>query len=242
MVLFKIYDEKLKEQKAWYDSSMFCFTRAKEHDKSNLVDLYVTFKNGWTYKYKDVKLEDYILLLSGYEQTSHGKTLNKVIKPNYEFERVGDLNTNTIWDEYDKLVKKQKEEEIDISKTYFISGHGDITNDEFEFYYQDALNDIVSTVDDCKFVVGDFQGVDILSQNYLIDVLQVDPTRITVYHMFDTPRNIHEKITHTQGGFKTDEERDEAMTRNSIADIAFVRTNKKISGTAENILRRFLIK
>ena len=242
MVIKKVYNEEKKEQKAWYDSSMFCFTRAVEHPNANLVDLYVTFKNGWTYKYKDVKLEDYVLLLSGFEQSSHGKTLNKVIKPNYEFERVDNVDTNDIWQEYNELVKKEKEEETDITKTYFISGHRDITDNEFELNYQEALNELVSEVPDCKFVVGDYYGVDIMAQNYLIDVLQVDPSRITVYHMLEEPRNINEKITQTKGGFTSDDERDEAMTKASIADIAFVRDNKKISGTAQNILRRFLLK
>ena len=242
MVIKKVYNEEKKEQKAWYDSSMFCFTRAVEHTNANVVDLYVTFKNGWTYKYKDVKLEDYILLLSGFEQSSHGKTLNKVIKPNYEFERVDNVDTDAIWEEYYKIVRQEEKEEIDISKTYFISGHRDITDNEFELNYQEALNELVSEVPDCKFVVGDYYGVDIMAQNYLIDVLQVDPSRITVYHMLETPRNINEKITHTQGGFKSDDERDEAMTKASIADIAFVRDIKKNSGTAQNILRRFLLK
>ena len=60
--------------------------------------------------------------------------------------------------------------------------------------------------------------------------------------MLETPRNINEKITQTKGGFKSDDERDEAMTKASIADIAFVRDIKKNTGTAQNILRRFLLK
>lgn len=242
MVIKKIYDEDKKEEKVWYDSTMFCFTRAVEHPDANLVELYVTFKNGWTYVYKDVKLEDYVLLLSGFEQTSHGKTLNKVIKPNYEFERLENVNVDDIWAEYYKIQNEEKEKEEDISKTYFISGHREITNEEFEFNYQEALNDIVSEVPDCKFVVGDYYGVDIMAQDYLVDVLQVNPDRITVYHMFESPRNINKKIKNTKGGFTSDSERDAAMTAASIDDIAFVRDCTKMSGTAENILRRHLLK
>lgn len=242
MVIKKFYDADKKEEKAWYDSTMFCFTRAVEHPDANLVELYVTFKNGWTYLYKNVKLEDYVLLISGFEQTSHGKTLNKVIKPNYEFERLDNLNVDDIWSEYYKIENEEKEKKEDISKTYFISGHRDISNEEFELNYQEALNNIVSEVPDCKFVVGDYYGVDIMAQNYLIDVLQVNPDRITVYHMFDSPRNINPKIKNTKGGFTTDSERDTAMTAASIDDIAFVRNCKKISGTGENILRRYLLK
>lgn len=242
MVILKQYDEKTKTQKAWYDSSMFCFTRAVEHEDVNLVDLYVTFKNGWTYVYKNVKLEDYILLISGFEQASHGKTLNKIIKPRYEFERLEDMDVNSIWDEYHKLHAEEEEKNNKKYRTYFISGHRDISDEEFEIYYQEALNNIISEVPDCEFVVGDYYGVDIMAQNYLVDVLQVDPSRITVYHMLESPRNINEKIKNTVGGFKTDDERDEAMTNASFADIAFVRDCKKLSGTAQNILRRNMFK
>ena len=242
MVLLKKYDEETKTQKVWYDSTMFCFTKAVEHENSNHVDLYVTFKNGWTYKYKDVKMEDYVLLLSGFEQSSHGKTLNKVIKPNYEFERLDNRDVDKIWNEYYRLQAEEQQKQNDISITYFISGHRDITDEEFEFNYQEALNNIVSEVPDCKFVVGDYHGVDIMAQNYLIDVLQVDTSRITVYHMMEEPRNINPKIINKIGGFTSDSERDTAMTNASCNDIAFVRDNKKMSGTAENILRRFLLK
>lgn len=240
MVILKKYDEETKTEKAWYDSSMFCFTKAVEHTDSNHVDLYVTFKNGWTYKYKDVKLEDYVLLISGFEQTSHGKTLNKIIKPNYEFERLENVDTNTIWEEYNVLHNEEQNKLNTINNTYFISGHRDITDEEFEMNYQEYLNYVISENQECNFVVGDCDGVDIMAQNYLIDVLQIDPSRITVYHMLESPRNINPKITNKIGGFKSDDERDTAMTKASFQDIAFVRTNKKISGTAENILRRHL--
>lgn len=40
------------------------------------------------------------------------------------------------------------------------------------------------------------------------------------------------------GGFKSDEERDSAMTEASDYDVAFVKNNRWRSGTAQNILRR----
>jgi hypothetical protein len=96
-------------------------------------------------------------------------------------------------------------------------------------------------VPDCRFVVGDYYGVDIMAQNYLVDVLGVDPDRITVYHMLEAPRSINPKIKNTVGGFESDRERDAAMTAASSDDIAFVRDNTKVSGTAENILRRHML-
>lgn len=42
----------------------------------------------------------------------------------------------------------------------------------------------------------------------------------------------------TISGFKSDEERDSAMTRDSDFDIAFVKDDRWDSGTAQNIKRR----
>lgn len=48
--------------------------------------------------------------------------------------------------------------------TYFISGHRDITPEEFEKFYVPAIVDVIDTCnnnyDDCEFVVGDCRGCD----------------------------------------------------------------------------------
>ncbi len=125
--------------------------------------------------------------------------------------------------------------------TYFISGHRNITQKEFDENYVPALKKALENKD-AYFVVGDYYGVDIMAQNYLVDILGVDPRRITVYHMLVAPRNKNPKIQNTKGGFTSDSGRDEQMTKDSDYDIAFVRDPKKISGTAENILRRNKLK
>lgn len=125
----------------------------------------------------------------------------------------------------------------EMRKVYFISGHRNISEKEFKDNYAGPLLE-ASLNEHNTFVVGDYYGVDIMAQNYLVDVLKINPNRITVYHMFDSPRNKNPKITNTKGGFKTDSERDSAMTNDSNIDIAFVRDEKKMSGTGENILRR----
>lgn len=128
--------------------------------------------------------------------------------------------------------------------TYFISGHRDITQEEFEKNYGSIIKNIVdnNSPGTIRFIMGDYYGVDIMAQNYLIDILNFPSDRICVYHMFDKPRNIHPKIENRVGGFSNDEERDAAMTRDSHIDIAFVRDHLKLSGTAMNILRRNLLK
>lgn len=128
--------------------------------------------------------------------------------------------------------------------TYFISGHRNITKEEFDNNYAKVLKNIINqpSTYNIRFIVGDYYGVDIMAQHYLIDELNFPPDGICVYHMFDKPRNIHPLITNKIGGFTSDEERDAAMTKNSDFDIAFVRDHNKWSGTGANILRRNLLK
>ena len=127
---------------------------------------------------------------------------------------------------------------------YFISGHRDITKEEFEKHYVGKIKSVIQEeMDDmicdtrAYFVVGDYYGVDIMAQDWLCENGFAD--KVTVYHMFEKPRNINPLITHIKGGYESDEERDSAMTNDSDFDIAFVRNGKwKDSGTAINIRRR----
>ena len=236
MILKKIYEEKTKTQKVWYESSMIKYSEMVEYEDENKGDLFVTFNNGVTYKYIGVAFEDYILFIGGGTDASQGKTLNKVIKGKYEYEKIGNADMDKINEEFNR----SNEEVNDIKDTYFISGHRDITQEEFEINYAPILEQL--SYANINFVIGDYNGLDIMAQNYLMDVLRVDPERVTVYHMFESPRNINPKITKTKGGYTSDDERDAAMTAASIEDVAFVRDIKKNSGTAQNILRRHLLK
>ena len=234
----KYYDKKTLTEKVWHNSSMLKYTEMVEDPNENYGELTVVFNNGSTYKYKDVSIGDYVFMVSGGMDGSNGKAFNQLVKSRgYEYEKVEPLSQEYIDKGYEEVLEKEKEKEV----TYFISGHRDITEAEFERNYKTALEEVVSDVPDCRFVVGDYYGVDIMAQNYLVDVLGVDADRITVYHMLEAPRNINPKIENTVGGFQSDRERDAAMTAASTSDIAFVRDNTKISGTAENILRRYML-
>lgn len=238
MLITSYYNFDTKIEKAWYNSSNVFYSEFVEDSEKNEGDLYVTFNNGATYKYKKVQMTpDYLMFKHGGLEGSHGKALNVHIKPKYEFEKMENRDTNMLLKEMNESFEKQRKERI--SKTYFISGHRDITENEFEKYKQ-TLKDILNEVPDAMFIVGDYHGVDIMAQNYLIEELNVNPLNITVYHMSDKPRNINPNITNLIGGFESDEERDAAMTANSFKDIAFVRNHTELSGTAQNILRRNL--
>lgn len=234
----KIYEEKTRTEKVWHNSSMIKYTEMVEDPDENYGDLTVVFNNGSTYKYKKVSLGDYVLIASGGIDASNGKTFNDVIKKHgYAYEKIDPIPQEYIDRGFEELMERENQKEV----TYFISGHRDITEEEFERNYKPAIEYILNTVPDCRFIMGDYYGVDLMAQNYLVDVLGVEPDRITVYHMFTTPRNINPKIENTVGGFESDNERDAAMTFASSEDIAFVRDNTKISGTAQNILRRYLL-
>ena len=153
----------------------------------------------------------------------------------YQFEKCESKDIQLLTEEMNQVDDPHKK-----GNTYFVSGHRNITETEFEVYKQVLYNVAVYNENSC-FVIADYHGADIMAQNYLMDVLEINPDRVTVYHMGDAPMNINSKITRTKGGFSDDRERDAALTRDSAFDIAFVRDNKEISGTAENILRRFLL-
>jgi len=115
----------------------------------------------------------------------------------------------------------------------FVSGHLDVTKEEFNEFYIPKITESVKNGD--FFVVGDADGADKLAQK-LLSKYKCGPY-VSVYHMLESPRN-NEGNFDTVGGFKSDNERDTAMTKNSDYDIAWIRPGKEQSGTAKNIERR----
>ncbi|AFY53841.1 hypothetical protein Riv7116_1273 [Rivularia sp. PCC 7116] len=112
----------------------------------------------------------------------------------------------------------------------FISGHLDLTQAEFDKHYRQQINNALKK--NQGFVVGDARGTDTLAQQYLLGKTKA----VVVYHMFENPRN--NAGFPTRGGFQSDAERDEQMTRDSHQDIAWVRTGRENSGTQKNLDRR----
>lgn len=119
---------------------------------------------------------------------------------------------------------------------YFISGHRNINQEFFDRYYKPLLEAVLQNDPFPKFVVGDCEGVDTMAQDWLEKNVTKDI--VTVYHMYDSPRHNAGPFK-TVGGFESDIERDEAMTRNSDIDIAYIMKGRWTSGTAQNILRRY---
>lgn len=126
---------------------------------------------------------------------------------------------------------------------YFISGHRDLSYKDFEWYYEPVIDNIIANDKEAEFVIGDYNGVDKFAIDYIFKNYNVP---LTIYHMFNQPRNVPKELSENpefegvffKGGFKSDEERDSAMTKASDFDIAFVKDNRWDSGTAQNIKRR----
>jgi len=130
-------------------------------------------------------------------------------------------------------------------KTYFISGHLDISQEEFKNKYHEKINDALK--ENGHFVVGDARGTDTLAQTYLFGKTK----NVTVYHIKTSPLNNVGNFD-TKGGYKTQTKKDAAMTNASDIDIAWVRSEeeqkklygkkykKRLSGTAKNLRRRLI--
>lgn len=119
-------------------------------------------------------------------------------------------------------------------RTFFVSGHRNLTEEEFQKFYENRIFDALN-VKDVRFVVGDCKGADIMAQQFLKSMGATGLT--TVYHMFETPMNYTGNHT-LKGGYQSDVDRDFAMTLASDEDIAWVRKGMERSGTQQNLDRR----
>lgn len=118
--------------------------------------------------------------------------------------------------------------------TYFISGHRNLTQEEFTKWYSPLI--FLAYNNDAKFVVADCEGCDRMAQDYLA---ALNVTDVTVCHMGNRPRYVASANFKLRGYYMSDVDRDSTMTRNSDCDIAFIRKGREDSGTAQNILRRW---
>lgn len=113
MFLFRYYDKEARIDRAWYNSSNILYSECDDV-LDGLKILTVTFKNGATYRYNNVDVNDYVMFLHGSIDGSNGKALNKYIKAKYEYERLEDRNPSLVMAEMDKYklkAKKDKENE-----------------------------------------------------------------------------------------------------------------------------------
>ena len=124
-------------------------------------------------------------------------------------------------------------------KTAHVSGHLDLTKEEFYRYYVPTIDRFLQQAQEqrytARFIVCDARGADRYFWKFMTMLALED--QVTIYHMFEAPR-FGADHTNLVGGFISDTERDAAATAASDLDIAWVRPGREDSGTARNIRRR----
>lgn len=131
------------------------------------------------------------------------------------------------------MIQKEESNET-VNRIVFVSGHLDLTKEEFEEHYVPRLRKAVDN--GARFVVGDAAGADSMTQQWLVEN-DSRGGKCHVFHMLEKPRYCA-AIFSSFGGYTSDEERDSVMTKSSTEDIAWVRRGREKSGTAKNLKRR----
>lgn len=125
---------------------------------------------------------------------------------------------------------------------YFVSGHRDLTIEEFEEHYAPLIETVLKEDIWAEFIVGDWEGCDTIFIEYMISkraypdivVTCVENPRIKPFgeDLFHYCRT-YSKLCNTY------DECDAFMTQESDFDIAWIRPGREDSHTAKNIKRRY---
>jgi hypothetical protein len=100
---------------------------------------------------------------------------------------------------------------------YFVSGHDDLSEEEFDEYYAPRLDRLMQK--DLYFIVGDSNGADAMAQGYFA---ARGYQKVMIYHAGDAPK-INVGNFGCVGGFKGDKTKNIAMTMDSFDDVVYVR-------------------
>ena len=124
-------------------------------------------------------------------------------------------------------------------RVVFVSGHLDVTADEFAAHYPPVLASMINE-GVRSFILGGGCGVDAMAQDWLARHPKSGQLHITVYDK-KLENNVRFSGVHHCNGFTSYPARDEIMTERSTEDLAFIRDRGGMgSGTFQNVLRRAL--
>lgn len=105
-------------------------------------------------------------------------------------------------------------------RIYFICGHQDLTQEEFNENYARKIRNSNAYYPDCIYFVGDAPGCDRMAQDFLRKI-GVSPERVTIFHRpSEVPENPHQCHTRV---FPSTFAAIRAMITMSTHDIAWVR-------------------
>jgi siroheme synthase (precorrin-2 oxidase/ferrochelatase) len=123
-----------------------------------------------------------------------------------------------------------------------VSGHRDLTKEEFEEHYAPLIETVLKEDIWAEFIVGDWEGCDTMFIEYMIskrsypDIVvtcvenpRIKPFGEDLFHYCKT----YSKLCNTY------DECDAFMTQESDFDIAWIRPGREDSHTAKNIRRRY---
>ena len=120
---------------------------------------------------------------------------------------------------------------------YFVSGHRDLTKEEFEEYYVPLIQKVIEEDIYVDFVVGDWEGCDTIFVKYMEEYY----TDIVIHIFYVSSSRIKEGEFNEYCFRECDsyDECDSVMTLVSDFDIAWIRPGREDSHTAKNIKRRY---
>lgn len=110
MITFRYYDKDEKVDRIWYSSSNILYSECDDKT-DDFKELRITFKNGDTYAYKKVDVNDYVLFAHGGIDASNGKAFWKIIRPKYEAEKIGKKTAEEI-NSLMEFYKEKKNKEL----------------------------------------------------------------------------------------------------------------------------------
>lgn len=124
-----------QEDHVWYDSSNLLYSKCYDTNDLNTKTLKIVFKGGRTYLYKNVDVQDYMLLKTS---PSNGDAFNKHIKK-YEGVRITDTDVEKLT-QLEESFKKETEEndERKIGDTTYLIKIDENTN-EFVIILNDKV-------------------------------------------------------------------------------------------------------
>lgn len=115
MYIYKVYDKDTGIERAWYNSSNILYSECDDI-KDAYKTLRVTFRNGSTYEYHNVDVNDYLLFRQGALNGSNGKAFAKYIKAKYQFTKLPQKNPADIEKELEDEREKKKQQELTIKE------------------------------------------------------------------------------------------------------------------------------
>lgn len=116
MILLREYNEEKRLDRVWYDSSSVFYSECEDGDTAKKV-LRVVFKNGSTYQYSDVDVNDYVMFIAGGVDNSNGKALNEFVKKKKcPYVRLDNADKEKLINEMNEIKEQRRKAELEKSK------------------------------------------------------------------------------------------------------------------------------